>query len=153
MINLRSLHGVIILALLTSFITMYAGCRQASRTEQNPKEPNQDEFEQMWGVQIKGLRLSAGGYMLDFRYTIVDPNKAAHLMDNTVKPYIADEKTGSKFIVPAPPKVGSLRQKSQEPLAGKTYFIMFANPGKFLKQGDRVTVVIGDFSVQNLIVE
>jgi hypothetical protein len=74
-------------------------------------------------------------------------------MDSTAKPYIVDEKTGSKFIVPAPPKVGSLRQKSQEPLAGKIYFIMFANPGKFLKQGDRVTVVVGDFRAQNLVVE
>jgi hypothetical protein len=30
---------------------------------------------------------------------------------------------------------------------------MFGNPGKFVKQGNKVAVVIGDFRVENLVVE
>ncbi|MHC4616861.1 MAG: hypothetical protein ACYTEQ_03815 [Planctomycetota bacterium] len=114
---------------------------------------NDSGFQEKWGVQIVGIRLSAADYMLDFRYRVVDPNKAAPLLSRKVKPYLVDEASGAKLIVPAPPKVGSLRQKSYEPIAGKIYFIIFSNPGKLVKRGGRVTVVIGDFKAENLIVE
>jgi hypothetical protein len=58
-------------------------------------------------------------------------------------------------MVPSPPKIGPLRQTTRNsgPLAGKTYFIFFANPGKSIKAGDKVTVVIGDFKIENLAVQ
>jgi hypothetical protein len=124
----------------------------AHNTKQVVSE-NKSALEEKWGVQITGIRLSAADYMLDFRYRVADPNKAAPLLGRQVKPYLIDEVSGAKLIVPAPPKVGSLRQKSREPLAGKIYFVIFSNPGKLVKRGGRVTVVIGDFKAENLIVE
>jgi len=57
--------------------------------------------------------------------------------------------------VPVTPKVGPLRQtvKLGAPVEGKTYFIFFANPGKFIKAGTSVTVSIGDFVLPGLVVQ
>ena len=55
--------------------------------------------------------------------------------------------------VPTTPTVGSLRQTGIKPLINRTYFVLFANPGRQIKAGDKVTVVIGDFRAADLIVE
>ena len=91
-------------------------------------------LEEKWGIQIQSIRLSAAGYMLDFRYRVIDPDKAEHLFDRSIKPYLIDERTGSRFAVPNPPKVGPLRT-SNKPLADRIYFVFFANPGQFVKPG------------------
>ena len=90
--------------------------------------------------------------MLDFRYRVIDAKKAAPLFVRATKPYLIDQETGAKFMVPNPPKTGPLRT-SNEPQQGRVYWMFFANPGRYVKQGSKVTVVIGDFRAENLIVE
>jgi hypothetical protein len=109
-------------------------------------------LEESWGIRILGLRLSAGGYMLDFRYRVLDPTKAAPLLDRSVKPHLIDQASGAKVIVPSPPKIGPLRT-TQAPQAGRSYFVIFANPGVYIERGSKVTVVIGDFRAEDLTVE
>jgi hypothetical protein len=104
-----------------------------------------------WGVTIEGMRLTAGGYMLDFRYRVVDPEKAAPLFERRTKPVLTDESSGVVMAVPVPPKTGPLRS-SNDPKKGKTYFMFFGNPRRMIAKNRRVTVTIGDFSVGGLIV-
>jgi protein SCO1/2 len=107
------------------------------------------DVEQRWGIRILGVRLTAGGYMLDFRYHVVDPEKAAPIFIRGIKPYLDDEASGSRFIVPAPPKTGPLRT-SNPPQKGRNYFMFFANPARFVKPGRLVTVTVGDFRVEHV---
>jgi len=109
-------------------------------------------FEEKWGIKILSIRLTAGGYMLDFRYRVLDPEKAAPLFDRKIKPYIMDQTSGAKFSVAESPKVGALRQ-TRKPEANRNYFMIFANPGKYVKKGNKVTVIADDFKVENLVVE
>jgi hypothetical protein len=109
-------------------------------------------LEERWGIRIEGMYLTAGGYMLDFRYTVIDPAKAAPLFDRKTKPLLKDEKTGAVMAVPVPPKTGALRS-SNDPKAGRTYFMFFANPGGFVHRYNPVTVTIGEFSVSSLTVK
>ena len=83
----------------------------------------------------------------------VDPDKALPVLDMKIKPCLIDQATGVKMMVPDPPKVGQLRAHTMKPLAGKIYYIIFANPGNYIKRGRRVTVVVGDFKAENIIVE
>ena len=106
-----------------------------------------------WGIETLGVNLSAAGYMLDFRYRVTDPEKARLLMDGGAKPYLVDQATGARMRVPSPPKIGPLRQKPRKPIAGRTYFVLFANPGRYIKAGNKVTVVMGDCQLENLFVE
>jgi hypothetical protein len=105
------------------------------------------------GIEVQALRLSAAGNMLDFRYRAVNPERAVILFDRQIKPYLIHESTGAKFMVPAPPKLGPMRNTSNKPVAGKTYFMMFVNPGHYVKAGDQVAVVFGDYRIEHLTVE
>ena len=116
-------------------------------------KPASDGLVSTWGATVSSIRLTAGGYMIDFRYKVLDPEKAAPLGRRENKAYRVDESTGAKFLVPTTPKVGSLRQAPKKLDAGKTYFVFFCNPGKYLKAGSTVTVVIGDFRAEHLVLE
>ena len=70
-----------------------------------PVQDARSSIEERWGVKPLSIRLSAEGYMLDFRYRVLDPEKAMPLFDRKIKPYLVDEATGAMFAVPAPPKV------------------------------------------------
>lgn len=109
-------------------------------------------FQRNWGVDIVGVRPISTGFMLNFRYRVVDPEKAKLLNDKRSKAYLIDEATGNILGVPIMENLGELRQKDV-PELNRTYFIMFGNPGKLVKSGSRVSVVIGDFRVDNLVVD
>lgn len=110
-------------------------------------------IETQWGIRLQGIRLSAAGNLLDFRYRILDVDKAQALVDRKSQPYLMNQMNGTRTSVPTTPTLGALRQSSQKPLADHTYFILFANPGRQIKTGDKVTVTIGDFKAENLMVE
>lgn len=105
-----------------------------------------------YGIQLMSFRFTSAGYMLDFRYRIVDPDKAKFLMNKDLKPYIVDKETGSKFFVPSHPKIGSMRAVSDLPKPGRSYFILFSNTDGILKAGQTVSVVIGDLVIEDLAI-
>jgi hypothetical protein len=109
--------------------------------------------EEQLGIKVEAIRWSADGYMLDFRYRVVDPEKALLIMDRAVKPYIIDEASGARFLIPSSPKVGPMRQTTRRPEAGRMYWLLFANPAKYIKPGNQVTVVVGDYRLEHLVVE
>lgn len=106
------------------------------------------------GIRMEGLRLSAAGYILDFRYRVVDPEKAAPLLDRKIRPYLLDEASGAQLGVPDTAKLGQLRTTGRNKVtADQDYFILFANPGRFVQSGNRMTLVMGDMRIENLTVE
>lgn len=105
-----------------------------------------------WGIRIESMRLTAAGYMLDFRYRVIDARKAKPLFARKTKPVLTDEASGAQMAVPVPPKTGALRN-SNDPRAGRTYFMFFANPGRFVAPGNRVTLTIGAFRVSGIHVD
>jgi hypothetical protein len=111
--------------------------------------------ETRYGIQVEGLRLTAAGAMLDFRYRVVDPQRAAPILDGRVKPYLLDEAHASKLGVPDTPVLGRIRQTSRNNkiLTDRTYFIMFGNPGKAVQSGDKVTLLLGEVKITDLTVQ
>lgn len=105
-----------------------------------------------WGIAVEFATLSAGGYMIDFRFRVLDPVKAAPLLKREVHPYLVDQSSGAKFAVPAPPKVGQLRTGGNVK-AGNICFVYFANPAQYVKRGNKITVAIGDFEARDIVVQ
>jgi hypothetical protein len=105
-----------------------------------------------WGVEVFGVRLAARGYMIDFRFKVIDVDKALPLFDTRIKPYLLPDGSTIKLPVPVGQKVGAFRttNRGKNILADKIYAIMFANPDSFVKLGQKVSVVIGDFRVEHL---
>jgi len=115
--------------------------------------PRQKTYmKRKWGVEVLWVRETAGGYMLEFRYKVLDAEKAKPLFKRQSKPVLVHEKSGSKMIVPTPGKVGALRN-SNTPKQETVYWMFFANPGKFIKPGDLVSIQIGDYLQEHLIVQ
>lgn len=130
-----------------------APSRWENKGETPAAAPSAENLEKKWGIQVTSLRMSAQGRMVDFRYKVLDPDKATTLSDREAKPYLLDQASGKKLLVPKAPKIGPLRQTAQKPEAGKVYFALFSNPGQVVKGGSKVTVVLGDFRAENLTVE
>jgi hypothetical protein len=109
-------------------------------------------YKRNWGVDIVGVRPVSSGYMLAFRYRVLDPVKAKVLNDRKSKAYLRDDATGTVLAVPAMENVGELRSGTT-PEADRTYFMIFGNPGKLVKPGSRVSVVAGDLHIDGMVVE
>ena len=127
--------------------------RRAALLRPDPAAPNEILAER-WGVEVIGIWRTAGGYMLDFRFRVVDQEKALPLFDHRTKPYVTAEKSGINLPVPVGAKTGAMRptNRGKNIKADKTYYMVFANPDMHLKPGDKVSVVIGDFRVEHLTV-
>ena len=106
-------------------------------------------MEEQWGVEVVALRLTGADYMLDFRYRVIDADKAGELFERANKPVLIHNATGAKLEVPRPAKTGPLRP-TNPPQAGRVYFMLFSNPG-VVKAGDEVTIEIGDFKTEVVV--
>lgn len=147
--------GEVLLALLlTVALAMIFASGKADAAETPEKPTPHSEIEDKLGIKIVGLRRSAVGYMVDFRYRVLDPAKASLLLDRKIQPYLLDEATGAQLGVPDAPKVGQLRPTSRNKvIPGRNYYILFANPGRYLQAGSKVTLIAGDARISHLTVE
>jgi hypothetical protein len=125
----------------------------SAATLEHTHYPREKTFmKRQWGVEVLFVRETSAGYMLEFRYKVLDADKAKALFERQTKPILTDVKSGAKLIVPTPAKTGALRN-SNNPHAGTTYWMFFANPGKLVKPGDQVNIAIGEFHADGLVVQ
>lgn len=105
------------------------------------------------GIRLESLRLSGAGLLVDFRYRVVDAAEAAHIVNRKTQPYIVDQATGHQFGVPHAQKIGTLRHMGGKLEDGRSYSMLFANPGRTIKIGSKVNVVVGHLRLEDLTVE
>lgn len=150
------LCGIVLAAALSGCASTPEGGYSYGKEMQTPATTpaTTRDAEVRLGIRMDGLRLSAAGYIVDFRYRVVDPARAAPLLDRKIRPYLLDEASGAQLGVPDTAKLGQLRTTGRNKvLADQDYFILFANPGRFVKAGNRMTLVMGDLRIENLSVE
>lgn len=109
-------------------------------------------YQGVWGVDEMRVKQAESGELIRFTWRVLDPEKAKLLNDKKLQPTLIDMTRGVQLVVPTMEKVGQLRQSST-PEAGKSYWMAFSNSGRPVKRGDRVTVVIGQFKAEGLMVE
>lgn len=112
------------------------------------------EIAKKWGVEIISLNISAGGYMMDFRFRVLDVEKSKIFFDSRIKPLLLVEKSNAKLPVPMAAKVGAFRttNRGNNIKPDKTYYIVFGNPDAHVKSGDKVTMLLGDERIKDLTV-
>jgi hypothetical protein len=121
---------------------------------QRNRFPRQAEmyYQTIWGIDSFKVKYTESGEMIRFSWRVLDPAKAAPLNAKEAEPFLFDAQAGVKLVVPKMEKVGQLRQSST-PIAGKSYWMAFSNSGRRVRPGDRVTVQIGQFHADWLMVE
>lgn len=105
-----------------------------------------------WGVDKLRVKAMESGELIRFSYRVLDANKAKALSDKKAEPSLIDLQMGVQLVVPSLEQVGQLRQAAA-PEAGKSYWMAFSNQGRRVKRGDRVSVMIGLFRADGLVVE
>jgi hypothetical protein len=109
-------------------------------------------YQGVWGVDALSVKAVESGEIIRFTWHVLDSDKAKALNDKKVDPWLIDPQAGVKLVVPSLENVGTLRQSST-PEAGRSYWMAFSNPGRRVRRGDRVNVVIGQFRAEGLVVE
>lgn len=119
--------------------------------------PARSQRAEMWyaasyGIDDIHVHPVSSGQSIEFRYRVLDADKAALLTDRNASPSLVDQLTGTKLQVPVVEQIGSLRQTTK-PQVGKQYFMLFSNPGKLVKAGRRVDLICGRIHMRGLVVE
>jgi hypothetical protein len=109
-------------------------------------------YELVWGVDSLGVKSVESGEIIRFSYRVLDADKAKVLNSKVAEPSLVAPRSGVSLVVPKMEQIGQLRQ-SATPEAGKSYWMAFSNKGRLVRPGDRVTVVIGAFRADGLVVD
>ena len=109
-------------------------------------------YQVIWGIDSLHVKAVESGELIKFSYRILDADKAKTLNDKANEPAMFVPALHAKLVIPSLEKVGQLRQAAT-PEPGRFYWMAFSNPGRVVKRGDRVTVVIGQFHIDGLLVE
>lgn len=106
------------------------------------------------GIHPLSVHTASAGYLLYFRYAVVEQQKARALFDKKVKPYLVDQATGAGLKMPDDTKLGPLRASTRNPPEnGKQYYVLFSNPVRAVSKGSSVGVVMGDCNAGILAVD
>ena len=109
--------------------------------------------EQQYGVSILGVRMTAAGHMLDFRYRVLDTTKAGRLIRPKMGLALIDQASKAEMSVPVMDKVGALKQTRSHLFPDRIYSVIFSNRAMIVKPGSKVSIQFGDLKLDNLIVE
>jgi hypothetical protein len=106
-----------------------------------------DDLGQASGVTITRVAVTAGGGLVDLRFRVVDPDRAHALHDPATPPAVVDE--GSGLVVH---DLLMNHEHTGDFRAGVTYYLVFTNPGNWVRRGARVTVLLGNAQVEHVAV-
>lgn len=127
-----------------------AGC--AATPDRAARTPSPDAVENA-GIRVESIRLTAADYMLDLRFRVVDAERAAPFFNRKTELQLVDPVSGARLAVPNTPKLGKLRQVARQGMTERSYFVLFANPGRYLKAGSQVVLLAGDTRIGPFTVE
>ena len=122
-------------------------------TTQSVTEAQRRSAKNQWGIDILGVRMTAAGHMLDFRYRVLDTTKAGRLIHPKMGLLLIDQENEEKLPVPMMENVGALQQTRSHLLPDRTYSVLFANQSGKVKIGSKVAIELGELKLNNLVVE
>ncbi len=102
-------------------------------------------LQEKWGVRVSHIAVLADGGLVDFRFQIIDPDKAAPLFDLTTRPILYVEKNGGMVDSLYHPPHG------HNIVPGQSQYFIYNNTKGAIHSGDAVSVVIGDMRLEHVI--
>ncbi|NTU56889.1 MAG: hypothetical protein HGA79_11625, partial [Anaerolineales bacterium] len=101
-------------------------------------------LEQQYGIHLTLVGVTAAGGMVDIRYRIVDPVKAAQLVDEEEGGIMPMVYVGNGDVM----LMSDMHMREQRLVAGRVYYNLIPNTQNVVKRGTVVTVVFGDVAVE-----
>ncbi len=136
----------VLLALVLVFVTARMVAAYRSDVRSGTQVVTVQEFAARTGVNVTLIGVTAGGGMIEFRYQVVDPDKASLLLhQEDRRPVLVAEDTGATLAMLSRPH----NHKADVKLGG-TYFFLMANANNAIRDGTKVTVIIGDVRLEHV---
>jgi hypothetical protein len=111
-----------------------------------PGIPLSQEIEDKFGVRFTFLAVIADGGMVDLRFRIIDPAKAANFGHYTeTSPRLIAEDTGLAVDT----TIMGLHHHEME--VGRVYYILYRNTANAIKPGELVTIAIDDMQIEHAV--
>lgn len=132
-------------------LLLAAGWYYQTQTNAAPARPatiaaTAQDVEEKWGIRVTQIATTADGGMVDFRYQVVDPDKALAMMDDlSTTPVLVAEDSGTLV------NSAAMMANKHDLHAGVIYFLLFRNTDGSIKAGRPVSVVIGDLRLEHVI--
>lgn len=137
-----------------SLCAALAGCAVPSARTQGQVLAAQGRVvtQEELGIRVTALHLTGADTLLDFRFDVLDAAKAAPLFDFKQRPLLVDEASGTTVTVPDTAKIGALRTTARGvPVREhRGYAMLFANPGKHIRPGTPLVLVVGERKLAGL---
>lgn len=142
----RSWVAIVLALAVTGFLVVRSMLPSTADVRSGTEAVNAQEFAARTGITVSLLGVTAGGGMIEFRYQVVDPDKASRLVhDDAVRPILVVEDTGATLVMSSRPH----GHKAELKLGG-TYFFLLANANNAVRKGSRVTIVVGDVRLEHV---
>lgn len=150
--------GALLGALLV--VTAYAGFqivrdRTAGDATTTPPPPDwarpsvtAQELPERLGVRLTQVAVTGGGGLLDLRFQVVDPEKAAAIHNPRTPPALVGEPSGLFLdqLLMGHSHSGTFK-------TAVTYYLIFVDDGNLVQRGSKVTVLLGDVEVEHVTVQ
>ncbi|WP_248958800.1 hypothetical protein [Sphaerisporangium perillae] len=104
-----------------------------------------DELPNRAGIRLVRVSVSGAGGLVDLRYQVLDPDKAQAVHEAATPPVLIDEASG---VVVKDLYMGHAHTGTYKPAV--TYYLVFENPGNWVRRGSEVTVLLGDAQVEHV---
>ena len=102
-------------------------------------------LEEEYGIRVQLVAVTAAGGMVDVRYRIIDPAKAAKLIvDGGIMPMVYVY--GSDVML-----MPDMHMRTQKLIADRVYFDLIPNTQNAVKRGTVVTVAFGDVALEPMV--
>ena len=139
--------AVIVLALGVAGFLAARTIPSAADVRSGTEAVTPQEFAAHTGITVSLVGVTAAGGMIEFRYRVLDPDKASLLVhQEDRRPIIVVEDTGATLVLSSRPH----NNKAELNLGG-TYFFLFPNANNAVHDGTKVTIVIGDVRLEHVV--
>ena len=119
---------------------------QALRPVQLPGTPaSAAVVEAQYGIRLTHIAVLADGGLIDFRFQVIDPDKAAPLFSLDNRPILIAEESGKV--------VDSLYHPphSHDIVAGQSNYFLYNDRGGAIQPGTSVSVVLGNLRLEHIV--
>lgn len=123
-----------------------------------PATPEMVKMEEQFGLVV--MTVTARQKAIEVVFQVSGPEKAGPVLSPNAQRYLVDQKSGKRLTVPSPNvqpgrerrRVSSLRPMLGSNSAQRGYVVVFDNSEGLIQPGDKVTLIMDQYQVEDLTV-
>jgi len=124
------------------------GLWTASRANQLPGvAASEAAIQEKYGIHMSHIAVLADGGLIDFRFQVIDADKASPLFELESRPIMIVEATGQK--------IGSLYHPphAHNIVAGQQQYFIYNNDRGAIQPGTSISILLGDLRLEHIIAQ